>query len=99
MATLVRTKGNVGCHDGSEAGIPADEITVNDPGRAAVAGSWTGAAAFKSPVLRNLSAHAPYFHDGSSATLADVVARYDRVLGFGFSDTEKADLVNFLSAL
>jgi hypothetical protein len=99
MATFVRTKGSVGCHDGSEAGIPAEEITVNDPGRAAVAGSWTGAAAFKSPVLRNLSAHAPYFHDGSAATLADVVARYDTVLGFGFSDTEKEDLVNFLSAL
>jgi cytochrome c peroxidase len=59
----------------------------------------TGAAAFKSPALRNLSAHAPYFHDGSATTLADVVARYDTGLGFGFSDTEKADLVNFLSAL
>lgn len=99
MATFVRTKGNVGCHDGSEEGIPADEITVNDPGRAGVAGSWTGAAAFKSPTLRNLSAHAPYFHDGSAATLADVVARYNDVLGFGFTDAEKQDMVNFLSAL
>jgi cytochrome c peroxidase len=99
MATFVRTKGAVGCHDGTEAGIAAEEITVNDPGRAAVAGSWTGAAAFKSPALRNLSAHAPYFHDGSAATLADVVARYDTVLGFSFTETEKADLVNFLSAL
>jgi cytochrome c peroxidase len=49
--------------------------------------------------LRNLSARAPYFHDGSAATLADAVARYEKVLGFKFTDTEKQDLVNFLSAL
>lgn len=99
MATFVRTKGSVGCHDGTEAGIPVEEITINDPGRAGVAGSWTGAAAFKSPVLRNLSARSHYFHDGSAATLADVVKRYKDVLGFDFSEAEQQDLVNFLSAL
>jgi cytochrome c peroxidase len=99
MAAFVRTNGNVGCHDGSEEGIPADEITLNDPGRAATSGGWTATAAFKANVLRNLSAHAPYFHDGSAATLADVVARYQKVLGFEFTGTEKQDLINFLSAL
>lgn len=99
MATFVRTKGNVGCHDGSEPGIPAEEVTLNDPGRAAIAGSFTGTGAFKTPILRNLSARAPYFHDGSAATLADVVERYNKVLGFGFTDAEKQDLVHFLSAL
>ncbi|XYI02290.1 hypothetical protein ACMHYB_21995 [Sorangium sp. So ce1128] len=99
MAAFVRTNGNVGCHDGSEPGIPADEITLNDPGRAALSGGWTATAAFKSPLLRNLSAHPPYFHDGSAATLVEVVERYNKVLGFELTEAEKRDLVNFLSAL
>jgi hypothetical protein len=99
MAAFIRTNGNVGCHDGSEPGIPADEITLNDPGRAATSGGWTATAGFKSPVLRNLAPRGPYFHDGSAATLADVVERYKKVLGFQFTDAEKQDLVNFLSAL
>jgi cytochrome c peroxidase len=93
------SKGAAGCHDGSEPGIPADQVTLNDPGRALITGSWGSVGAFKCPTLRNLSAHAPYFHDGSAATLADVVEHYKEALGFQFTDDEKQDLVNFLSAL
>ena len=32
------------------------------------------------PPLRALWQHPPYFHDGSAATLADVVAHYNRVV-------------------
>jgi cytochrome c peroxidase len=67
--------------------------------RALITGSWGSVGAFKCPTLRNLSAHEPYFHDGSAATLADVVEHYKKALGFQFSDDEKQDLVNFLSAL
>lgn len=87
-----------GCHDGSEPGIPADEITVNDPGRGIITGSWPAVAAYKVPTLRNLSARPPYFHDGSAATLTEVVEHYKKALGFELTDAETQDLVNFLSA-
>ena len=44
-------------------------------------------------------ARAPYFHDGSAATLADVVNFYDTRFRIGLSTQDKQDLVNFLSAL
>ena len=42
-----------------------------------VTGKWTDIGKFKGPVLRALSARAPYFHNGSAATLDDVVDFYD----------------------
>ena len=33
---------------------------------------------FKAPSLRNVAVTAPYMHDGSVATLRDVVANYER---------------------
>jgi cytochrome c peroxidase len=54
---------------------------------------------FKVPTMRALSARAPYFHDGSAATLEDVVRHYEQFLGFVFTDQERADLVAFLAAL
>jgi cytochrome c peroxidase len=99
MAAFVRSMGLTGCHDGTEPDVPADELTVNDPGRALITGTWQSVGAFKCPTLRNLSARAPYFHDGSAATLADVVEHYKKALGFEFTDAEKQDLVNFMSAL
>ena len=41
----------------------------------------------------------PYFHDGSAATLADVIALYDRRFDIGLTAREKADLLAFLRAL
>jgi cytochrome c peroxidase len=99
MAAFKSSGGLTGCHDGSEPGIVRDEITLNDPGRGIVTGSWPTTGAFKANTLRNLSSHAPYFHDGSAATLTDVVEHYKKSLGFELTDAETRDLVNFLSAL
>ena len=33
---------------------------------------------FRAPTLRNIAVTAPYFHDGSAATLEDVIAHYER---------------------
>lgn len=54
---------------------------------------------YRTTPLRALWQHPPYFHDGSAATLADVVDHYDRVLSLGLSAGEKADLVEFLKSL
>jgi len=49
--------------------------------------------------LRGLAARAPYFHNGSAATLMDVVNFYDQRFSIGFTDQQKQDLVNFLNTL
>jgi cytochrome c peroxidase len=63
--------------------------------------------AFKTPGLRNLTLTPPYLHDGSEATLADVIAFYDRggepnpyldggMRPLGLTEQEKTDLVELL---
>ena len=46
-----------------------DLIRTTDPGRALVTGRWKDIGRFKGPILRGLAARAPYFHNGSAATL------------------------------
>jgi cytochrome c peroxidase len=72
---------------------------TTDPGRALVTGKWNDIGKFKGPVLRGLASRPPYFHDGSVASLEQVVDFYDERFDIGFTDQEKADLVAFLSAL
>ncbi len=44
-------------------------------------------------------APAPYFSNGSAATLKDVVDFYDHRYAIGYSEKQKQDLVNFLRSL
>ena len=74
-------------------------FTVTDLGRALITGKCSDVGKVKGPILHGLAARAPYFHNGSAATLNDVVDFYDQRFGIGFTDQEKADLVAFLKAL
>jgi hypothetical protein len=74
-------------------------VQISDPGRALVTGRWRDIGKFKGPVLRALAARAPFFHDGSAATLSDVLEFYDKRFHIQLSDQEKADLLAFLQAL
>jgi cytochrome c peroxidase len=76
-----------------------EERQLTDTGRGNVTGSWSDLGRFKTPTLRALAARAPYFHNGTAATLEDVVRHYEKHLGFVFSDRERSDLVAFLKAL
>src|SRR5438034_9747682 len=88
LPAMAFTDVNLGVlHDPSETGV--------DPVRA----SRLKNHQYRTTPLRALSQHPPYFHDGSAATLADVVEHYNRVLGLGLSDTQKADLVEYLKSL
>jgi len=49
-----------------------------DPGLAAHTGRTTDAGKFLTPSLRNCAVTAPYYHDGSAATLEEVVDAYAR---------------------
>jgi hypothetical protein len=72
---------------------------TTDPGRAMVTGKWKDIGRFKGPILRGLAARPPFFHNGSAATLLDVVNFYDNRFNMQLTDAEKADLVAFLQAL
>ena len=74
-------------------------ISTTDPGRALVTGKWADIGKFKGPILRALSARAPYFHNGSAESLKDVVEFYNVRFNMGLTESEKADLAAFLSAL
>lgn len=93
------------------SGLPMFEVTctagplmghkfdVTDLGRATISGQCADVGKVKGPILHALAARAPYFHNGSAATLDDVVNFYDQRFGIGFTDQEKSDLVAFLGAL
>lgn len=74
-------------------------IDTSDPGRALITGKWADISRFKTPVLRNLSARPPYFHNGTAATLEDVVEFYNRRFNMNMPPHEKQDLANFMKAL
>ncbi|HWL67511.1 MAG TPA: hypothetical protein VNS22_03915 [Geminicoccus sp.] len=74
-------------------------VLVNDPGMGLVTGRCADIGKFSVPTLRGLASHAPYFHDGSANTIADVVYFYNKRFNMGLTKQEKADLINFLAAL
>lgn len=81
-----------------------------DIGRAAVTGAAQDQGAFKTPTLRDVARTGPYMHDGSFATLAEVVDYYDRggqknagldaaLRPLHLTAEEKAEIVAFLESL
>ncbi len=89
------------CHVGStftdiNAGI------LHAPGETGMDGRYaarTTQKAYRTTPLRGLWQHAPYFHDGSAKTLADVVEHYNRVRVLALTDQQKRDLVEYLKTL
>ena len=75
------------------------EVSTTDPGRAMITGKWADIGKFKGPMLRGLAARAPYFHNGSAATLKEAVEFYNIRFSIGLTHHEIADLAAFLSAL
>lgn len=81
-----------------------------DMGRALITKRASDNGVFKTPTLREIARTAPYMHDGSLATLEDVVEFYSkggtpnssldtRMKKLDLTDQDKKDLVEFLKAL
>jgi mono/diheme cytochrome c family protein len=54
---------------------------------------------YRTTPLAGLWQHPPYFHDGSAATIEDVIAHYDGTLRLLLSPQQKADLAHYLKSL
>ncbi|HEY6513058.1 MAG TPA: hypothetical protein VI032_13820 [Burkholderiaceae bacterium] len=54
---------------------------------------------YRTAPLKGLWQHAPYFHDGSAATLADVVQVYNTKRALGLTGGQMSDLTEYLKSL
>jgi hypothetical protein len=73
--------------------------TTTDLGQALIDGKFDHVGKIKGPILRGLSGRAPYFHNGSAATLRHVVNFYDTRFNLNLTEQQKEDLINFLQTL
>jgi cytochrome c peroxidase len=96
------------------AGRTADDLArspgTSELGRWIVTRQTRDLGSFKTPGMRDVARTAPYMHDGSLATLHDVVDFYDRggepnarldplMAPLKLSDRDKLDLIAFMDAL
>jgi cytochrome c peroxidase len=115
---LFREKGNcVRCHTGfaftderyHNIGVGMDKLKP-DVGRYKITKKVSDKGAFKTPTLRNITASAPYMHNGSAKTLEDVIEFYNKggiknpnlsneIKPLNLTTTEKAELLAFLKSL
>jgi cytochrome c peroxidase len=119
---IFRGKGNcTACHVGPNVtderfpttGVAWSDRSIGgftDQGRGAVSGKPEERGAFKTPTLREVARTSPYMHDGSIASLEEVVDYYDRggnrnpildaeLRPLGLTGVEKAALLSFLRTL
>jgi cytochrome c peroxidase len=90
----------ISCAAGAKLPIDHDStIQTTDPARALITGKCADIGKTKGPILRGLAARAPYFHNGSAATLRDVVNFYEQRFQLNFTEQQKSDLVAFLRSL
>lgn len=54
---------------------------------------------YRTSPLRGAWQHPPYFHDGSAATLEDVVRTYDEKMSLGLTERQVRDLTQYLKSL
>lgn len=103
------------CHSGPD--FTEDRLTNNglytayaDSGRMRLTETEADRAIFKVPTLRNVAKTAPYMHDGSIATLEEVIKHYEsgghphpgkgeEIVPFELTAEERQNLIRFLEAL
>jgi mono/diheme cytochrome c family protein len=89
------------CHVGG-SGTDNNSGVLHAPSETGMSDSYalrTANKKYRTTPLRGLWQHPPYFHDGSAATLADVVAHYNKVRQLNLSPAQQQDLVQYLKSL
>jgi len=105
-ANAINTSGD----DSTQLDKLATDSGLSDLGRYLVTRKPTDIGAFRTPDLRNLLVTQPYFHDGSAATLWNVVAHFNQggvhnpfldsaIVPLDLSKADEDDLVAFLATL
>jgi mono/diheme cytochrome c family protein len=87
------------CHSGSSF---TDAPTLHEPsevGQDENEARRSATGMYRTTPLRGVATHPPFFHDGSAATLLDVVEHYEEQLELELSEDEMSDLVEYLKSL
>jgi cytochrome c5/mono/diheme cytochrome c family protein len=94
------------CHSGEEftdanerLHSPGDVVSEPEPDGAPSWASRSATKQYRTAPLRGVWQHAPYFHNGSAATLEAVVQAYSTRKSLGLTGTQAADLVQYLKSL
>jgi mono/diheme cytochrome c family protein len=98
---VVFTQSCASCHVGGR-GTDNNAGVLHAPAETGMDAAYamrTANKAYRTTPLRGLWQHAPYFHDGSAATLADVVTHYNNVRRLTLSAAQQQDLVQYLKSL
>jgi mono/diheme cytochrome c family protein len=89
------------CHVGG-SGTDNNSGVLHAPSETGMDGAYalrTANKAYRTTPLRGLWQHPPYFHDGSAATLADVVTHYNNFRHLNLSAGQQQDLMQYLKSL
>jgi hypothetical protein len=78
---------------------PSDVVSEPEPDGAPGDASRSATRMYRTAPLRGAWQHAPYFHNGSAATLRDVVRAYDARKSLRLAEGQIADLVEYLKSL
>jgi mono/diheme cytochrome c family protein len=87
------------CHSGASFTDAPALHTAAEIGAEPLEAMRSATKMYRTTPLRGAWQHPPYFHDGSAATFADVVAHYDQVLTLQLTAEQQADLVQYLTSL
>lgn len=90
--------------------LPLNAAQRSELGRLNVTKQLADLGRFRTPTLRNIALTAPYMHDGSMKTLAEVIEHYDKgenpagytdpkIFPLHLTRQEKQDLVAFMNSL
>jgi cytochrome c5/mono/diheme cytochrome c family protein len=95
--------GCVTCHSGASftdanAGLHGPEDSMAEPESPSYA-ARSATKQYRTTPLKGAWQHAPYFHDGSAATLEDVARTYNTRRGLGLSEPQIGDLAQYLKSL
>ena len=78
---------------------PTDAVSEPEPNGAPSYASRSATKQYRTAPLAGLWQHAPYFHNGTAATLEAVVQTYSTKQALGLTPAQAADLVQFLKSL
>jgi len=78
---------------------PVEVVSEPEPNGEPSYASRSATKMYRTAPLKGLWQHAPYFHNGTAATLEDVVNAYNVRQSLGLSSADVADLVQYLKSL
>ena len=94
------------CHTGSEftdanarLHPPSDVVSEPEPNGAPSYASRSATKQYRTAPLRGVWQHAPYFHNGTAATLVDVVRVYNARKSLALSEEQINDVAEYLKSL